>query len=121
MQDTVNIGIVGLGFGVTVHMPCLEKNARAKVVAVCARNRERAQAVADENSVAGVYTDYSSMLRNADLDAVVIATPDDLHREMVIAADFRKVVACTSSVMLRGHALFGASVVLRFARVEHNV
>ena len=37
------------------------------------------------------------------------------------SADFRKVVARTSSIVLRRHALFGASVVLRFARVEHNV
>ena len=44
-----------------------------------------------------------------------------LIEELSIAADFRKVVARTSSIMLRRHALFGASVVLRFARVEHNV
>ena len=33
-----------------------------------------------------VYTDYNEMIKNGRLDAVVVASPDDLHYPMVIAA-----------------------------------
>jgi predicted dehydrogenase len=56
------------------------------VVAICGRGRERAEALAKEKAISQVYTDYREMLAKGDLDAVVVAVPDDLHYEMTLAA-----------------------------------
>ena len=83
MEAKVKVGVVGLGFGASVHIPCLVNNRHADVVALCARNSERAREVADTHGIGTVYTDYREMLSKAGLDAVVVATPDDLHYRMV--------------------------------------
>ena len=68
------------------HLPLLKADPRVEMAAICGRNRARAQEMADKYEVARVFTDYREMINQADLDAVVIATPDDQHYEMALAA-----------------------------------
>jgi predicted dehydrogenase len=61
-------------------------DALAQVVALCGRDRERAQPLAAKFAIPAIYTDYRQLFDEAQLDAVVISTPDDMHYEMVMAA-----------------------------------
>jgi predicted dehydrogenase len=57
-----------------------------EVVAVSARRLERAQETAARFGIPHALTDFDEMLKLDGLDAVSIATPPALHREMTLAA-----------------------------------
>jgi predicted dehydrogenase len=56
------------------------------VVGVCGRNRSRAEEIAEKFGGAKVFSDYRGLISSGGLDAIVIASPDDLHFEMTMAA-----------------------------------
>jgi predicted dehydrogenase len=64
----------------------LTKHENAEVVAICGRNRTRANEVAATWRIPAVFTDYRQMFGQANLDAVIIASPDDLHYPMTMDA-----------------------------------
>lgn len=81
----LKVGIIGVGFGSTVHIPGFFSEG-AQVVAVCARRKERAEKAATDFGIPNVFTDYQEMLQMKDLDAVSIVSPPPLHYEMSMAA-----------------------------------
>ncbi|MEE8443574.1 MAG: Gfo/Idh/MocA family oxidoreductase [Dehalococcoidia bacterium] len=93
-SSPLRIGVIGVGFGTTVHVPGFQSEWM-QVVALCSRRRERVEKAARDLGIPGVYTDYRRMLEEADLDAVSIATPPVSHYEMTMAAlDAGKHVMC---------------------------
>ena len=87
MRDTVRIGIVGTsGYADWMYYPRFKNHSGASVVAVCGRNRGRAEELAQQYAIAQVYTDYREMIQTAELDAVVAAVPDYLHYPVTMAA-----------------------------------
>ena len=94
----VRIGVIGVGFGSTVHIPAFQSEG-LDVVAVCARGPERAEAAARGFNIPAVYTDYRAMLAERDIDAVSVVTQADLHHEMTMAAlDAGKHVLCEKPI-----------------------
>ncbi len=86
MRDTVRIGIVGTsGYADWMYYPRFKNHSGASVVAVCGRNRGRAEELAQQYAIAQVYTDYREMIQTAELDAVVAAVPDYLHYPVKVA------------------------------------
>jgi predicted dehydrogenase len=86
-MNKVRVGCIGTGLICDlVHLPALKLDERVDLVALCGRNRERTQQFADKHGIAATYTDYRDMIARAGLDAIVIASPDDLHYEMAMAA-----------------------------------
>ena len=87
MSTPIRVGVIGAG-GIAqfTHLPSLQSHPRAQVAALCCRTREHAERTAQAFGVPQVYTDYRAMLDRGNLDAVVIATPDDLHHPMTIDA-----------------------------------
>lgn len=86
-MSKVRVGCIGTGIICDlVHLPALKSDDRVDLVALCGRNRERTQRVADKHGIASTYSDYRDMIAKAGLDAIVIASPDDLHYEMAMAA-----------------------------------
>lgn len=81
----VRIGVIGTGFGATVHLPGLISEG-AEVVAVSARREERAREAAEKFGIPHTFTDYRELLKMDGLDAVSIASPVPLHYEMTLAA-----------------------------------
>lgn len=57
----------------------------AELVCVCDNVEEKAQKRAEERGVP-YYLDYYEMLEKGGFDAVIICTPDQIHREQVVAA-----------------------------------
>lgn len=83
----VRIGVVGTSWWTeTVHLPALASHSQAEVVAICGRNRKRTGQIARQHAITGVFTDYREMFSSGLPDAVVIATPDDLHPAMALDA-----------------------------------
>ena len=86
MAET-GFGVIGAGIvGGAWHAHVYHHMQRAKLVAICDLNAERAREVADRYGVAHVYTDYRELLARDDIAAVSIATPDFAHRVIAVAA-----------------------------------
>ena len=69
-----------------MHLPSLASHPQAEIRAICGRTRARAEAVAAKYRIGAIHSDHRALLDRGDLDAVVIATPDDTHPEIAMAA-----------------------------------
>ena len=90
---TLNIGLVGYGFMGRTHSNALGKvnnffdvPYRPVLKKVCARNPERAQQFADTWGFEGIETDWRRMVESPEIDLIDIASPNDTHAEIAIAA-----------------------------------
>jgi len=79
------IGVIGVGFGLMVHVPGFRSEGW-DVVALSSRSRERAQRAAQDAGIADIHTDPHELIRRNDIDAVAIATPPGPHHELSLAA-----------------------------------
>jgi predicted dehydrogenase len=87
MTDQVRVGVIGTsGFADFMHLTNLRSHPRARLSAICGRNRERAAELAARHDIPLVFTDHREMIAKGALDAVVVAVPDDLHFSMVMEA-----------------------------------
>jgi predicted dehydrogenase len=87
MTKKVRVGIIGTSWWAeTMFLPSLGSHPAAEIVAICGRNRERGEELAKKHGIAEVYTDYRNLIKEATIDAIVIAAPDDLHYPMTMAA-----------------------------------
>jgi myo-inositol 2-dehydrogenase/D-chiro-inositol 1-dehydrogenase len=84
---TVRIGILGCGsIARSAHLPSLIRTPGVSVVALA--DHDGANVAAAQAIVRGarVHRDYDSVLREPDVDAVIIALPPALHADAAIAA-----------------------------------
>ena len=83
----VKMGGIGCGsIAEIAHLPSISNRTEAKLVAVCDADVNRAQEVASKWGAEASFTDYRKMFEQAQLDAVVIATPNNLHRNIAVCA-----------------------------------
>lgn len=81
---SIKIGLVGLGFAAEIfHLPFIEQVPELELAALCSRRPEQAQA---RWPGVAVYADLGQMLAEADIDLVVVTTPNNLHAPMARAA-----------------------------------
>ena len=86
MKD-VGIGIVGAGFVADIHAESIQRHVRgARVTAVAAPTPGHANAFAERHGVELVFKDYRQLVEHTAVDAVLIACPNDLHRDVTVAA-----------------------------------
>jgi predicted dehydrogenase len=82
----LRVGVVGLGLG-AVYAHALQAERAVDAVVLCDPDPTRLDGVASSvPKVDGRYADLDGMLAAEDLDAVVVVTPDHLHRAHVEAA-----------------------------------
>lgn len=87
MSGKVRVGIIGTsGWTEMMYLNNLRDRADVEIAALCGRSPERLGEMAAKHGVAATYTDYRRMIDEAGLDAVIVAAPDDRHREMTLAA-----------------------------------
>lgn len=87
MSEQLRVGIVGTSWWTDqMHLPSLKSHAQVQVVAICGRNQARGQEIAAKYEIPQVFTDYQEMIEQADLQALVIAIPDDMHYPVAMAA-----------------------------------
>lgn len=84
-MKALNVGVIGLGAIGQKHCDSLAKIRQANLMALADVNEAVLNKTAEKLG-AKPYTDYKQMLAAPDLEAVVVATPDDLHRDISIQA-----------------------------------
>ena len=102
MSKPLNIGMIGYGFMGRAHsngynrVPNFFDTEYVPVLkAACARNKEKVPAFADTWGYESIETDWRKMLERDDIDAVDICVPNNLHKEMAIAAaEAGKMILC---------------------------
>jgi predicted dehydrogenase len=82
---TRKVGIIGVGFGAQVHAPGFRSEGW-EVAAICSRNLDKAKKAAAEGGIPDAYSDPQQLIGRADLDAVSIITPPNVHAELSLAA-----------------------------------
>jgi predicted dehydrogenase len=87
MAEPVRVGVVGTSWWADgFHLPNLASHPRAAITAICGRNRERADGLAQKYTIQHVFTDYQAMIASGKLDALVVVTPDASHYPITMAA-----------------------------------
>jgi len=83
----VRIGVAGANgaFG-SKHLDALSQIDNVEIVAAMATTLDKANGVADKYSIPTRFDNYDDMLGMADLDAVILATPTQIHAEQGIKA-----------------------------------
>ncbi|APR34101.1 oxidoreductase [Paraburkholderia sp. SOS3] len=77
MTSPLKIGLMGYGFaGATFHAPVIEHSGRAQVAAIATGQPDKARA---DYPKATVVPDLDALLALADIECIVIATPNDTH------------------------------------------
>jgi predicted dehydrogenase len=100
-KDKFNVALVGLGFGAEF-LPIYQRHPRAKVEAICQRNREKLNKLGDAYGITKRYTQFEDVLADKDIDFVHINTPIPDHAPQTIAAlQAGKHVICTVPMATR--------------------
>jgi 2-hydroxy-4-carboxymuconate semialdehyde hemiacetal dehydrogenase len=83
----VRIGVAGANgaFG-SKHLDALSQIDNVEIVAAMATTLDKANGVADKYSIPNRFDNYDEMLGMADLDAVILATPTQIHAEQGLKA-----------------------------------
>ena len=84
-MKSLGIGVIGLGAIGGKHVSVLKNLREANIVGVSDLNQELVNKTIAGTTIQG-YTDYRQLLARPDLDAVIIATPDHLHKDITIEA-----------------------------------
>lgn len=82
-KKILNVGVISCSDMAQSHMLAVKNHEQAYLAAICDVDEEKLREAGDKMGVEARYTDYRELLRHPGLDAVIIVTPDQLHREMV--------------------------------------
>ena len=84
-MDKTNVAVIGLGgIAQLVHLPILSKLNNVNITAVADINKNRLVTVAEKFGIPKQHTDYKELLDNENIDAVILATPTNTHKEIAI-------------------------------------
>ncbi|MDW7680168.1 MAG: Gfo/Idh/MocA family oxidoreductase [bacterium] len=79
-NKTVKIGLSGAsGAAQILHLPILTKMSNVEIVAICDRNRDRAQRIAERFYIRQVFSDFEEMIASADLDVIDVCSEVQYH------------------------------------------
>jgi myo-inositol 2-dehydrogenase / D-chiro-inositol 1-dehydrogenase len=83
----INICVIGVGRAGMIHARTYLGGVKnAKLIAICDPSADNLRVAKEELGVDYTYTDYKEVLKNDEIDAVVIVTPTNYHREITVAA-----------------------------------
>jgi predicted dehydrogenase len=94
MEKALILGMIGYGFMGRAHTNGYKRVAdffpdipyKPVLKAACARDAEKIKAFADQWGYESTETDWRKLLERKDIDAVDICVPNNLHKEIAIAA-----------------------------------
>ncbi|HEX2524154.1 MAG TPA: Gfo/Idh/MocA family oxidoreductase [Terriglobia bacterium] len=93
MGKSLNIGMIGYGFMGRAHSNAYSKvnhffdlEYRPVLKAICARDEAKAKTFAGTWGYESVETDWRKLVARKDIDAIDICVPNNLHREIAVAA-----------------------------------
>lgn len=92
-RKTLNIGMVGYGFMGRTHSNAFAQaphffalDYRPVLKTICARNAEKARAFAEQWGYESSVTDWRRLIDDTSIDLIDIASPNDTHMEIALAA-----------------------------------
>jgi predicted dehydrogenase len=106
----LNIGLIGCGFMGRTHANAFGKvhhffdlPYRPVLKAVCARNPDAAKAFAAKWDFESFETEWRKLVQRPDIDAIDIASPNDTHAEIALAAaKAGKMILCEKPLAMNG-------------------
>lgn len=112
--ETIRIGIVGAGANTRQkHIPGLRAQDGVQITAVCNRSRASSERAAAELGIPRAFERWEDLVRDPDVDAVVIGTWPYLHAPITVAAlDAGKHVLCEARMaasLAEAHSMLEAS------------
>lgn len=122
----IKTAIVGTGFMGKVHTENVRRLGNVEVAAVVGSRPERAQKFAESMSIPFATADLSDVLKNKEIDAVHICTPNVQHSPMSLAAiEAGKAVLCEKPLAMtvdEGERLVKAAKAKNAVNgVQHNL
>ena len=82
----VGIGLVGAGFISSLHAEAFRLVPEAHLRGVAATTEATAGRFAERHGIPTHHTDYRRLLEDPAIDIVTVSVPNDLHRDVVVAA-----------------------------------
>ncbi|MEZ4734585.1 MAG: Gfo/Idh/MocA family oxidoreductase [Caldilineaceae bacterium] len=74
------LAVIGAGWwATTAHIPAVQEDPQAELVAICDRDPQKLQAAADAYGVATTYTDLDEMLAQEHLEGAIVVTNHASH------------------------------------------
>jgi myo-inositol 2-dehydrogenase/D-chiro-inositol 1-dehydrogenase len=123
-KKDLNVGLVGYGFMGRTHSNAFlqaprffDLPYRPVLKAVCARNAERVKVFAENWGYQSIEPDWRALVQRSDIDLIDIASPNDTHAEIAIAATKAgKMVLCEKPLgrtAAEGKTMFDAAEAAR--------
>ena len=108
MKKPLNIGVIGYGFMGKAHTNAyvtvnnfFDLEHKPVLKAICGRNAELAQQFADNWGFESIETDWKKLIARDDIDVVDICVPNNLHKEIAIAAaQAGKMILCEKPIAM---------------------
>jgi predicted dehydrogenase len=125
----INIGLIGYGFMGRTHSNAFAQvnhffdlPYRPVLKTVCARNSARAEAFAAQWGYESVATDWRKLVESPEIDLIDIASPNDTHAEIAIAAaKAGKMVMCEKPLGRNAAEGSAMAEAVEAARVPNSV
>jgi predicted dehydrogenase len=86
MSKRIGVGIIGTGFARRVQIPAFLACDGAFIASVASGRLENARTTAEDCGAGHFTDDWRQTVARDDVDLVVITTPPNLHKEMVLAS-----------------------------------
>ena len=84
-KDKVRIAVIGASGMAMAHMRGVVENKNSELAAICDIRPEVLNVAQNKYNAGYTTTDYRDIVKDPDIDGVVIVTPDQLHLEMTEA------------------------------------
>ncbi len=91
MDNKINIGIVGGGFGSYGLIPAFQLDNRCEISSICTKTSEKAIQVSNQYKIKNYFTNYTEMIKNSNLDVLAIATIPIIQEEIIQLAVANKI------------------------------
>jgi len=86
MIPKTKIGVIGAGAFSEAHIQAILKSKNAELVAIADKDPAQAKFRAEQYGIADWYGDYNELLAREDIVAVTLPLPDQVHKEITVAA-----------------------------------
>jgi len=96
MGKKIKIGIIGCGAVAQVgHIPAFKSILDVEITAICDTDERKLAYLKNKYNISEATTRFEDIIRDKNIDGVVIATPNYLHHPMVISAlEYGKYILC---------------------------
>jgi len=110
LMKTLNVGLIGYGFMGRAHSNAFAKvnhffdlQHQVALKAICARDAAKVKAFAQRWGYESAETDWRKLIQRDDIDLIDIATPNNTHAEIAIAAARAgKMILCEKPLSMDG-------------------